>query len=274
MDSLKEKVKLYWENETCGIRYSEDSEDAKFYEEIRRIRYELEPYIENFAKFNQSKNLKVLEIGVGCGTDFSQWALNSNKPVGIDLSQQAIYHTKKRLGSMGIADSSYSLMVGDAENLPFGESEFDLVYSWGVLHHSPDTKKCFQEIYRVLKRGGVLRTMIYHEPSWVTIMLWLRYGFFAGKISTTQKEVAFKYLESPGTKIYTIYEATALVKSAGFVDINCSTKLSSGDTLLIKPSCKYRSFLYKVIWKIYPRWLVKLFGDSLGLVLLVEAKKP
>ena len=69
----------------------------------------------------------------------------------------------------------------DAEHLPFPDDSFDIVYSWGVLHHSPDTPQAFSEAHRVLRPGGTLRAMIYHRPSIVGLMLWARYGFAAGR---------------------------------------------------------------------------------------------
>jgi hypothetical protein len=116
--------------------------------------------------------------------------------------------------------------------------------------------------------------MIYHRPSWVGFMLWLRYAFLSGKILMSQKEVIFKHLESPGTKAYTINEAKMLLNRTGFVKMQISVKLSPGDLLTIKARSQYQGFIYKVIWKIYPRWLVKLLGDRWGGCMLIEAKKP
>ena len=70
---------------------------------------------------------------------------------GIDLTARAIEITKKRLS---FYDLSSNLKVGDAENLEFSDNSFDFIYSWGVIHHSPDTQKAVDEIYRVLKPGG------------------------------------------------------------------------------------------------------------------------
>lgn len=275
MENSKEIVKAHWEKETCGVRYGSNTDRKKFYEEIKNSRYRLEPYIKDFAGFEKSKNLKILEIGVGAGTDFSQWVLASEKykPTGIDLTEAAIRYTKERLETLGVPDSRYFLQVADAEHLPFDNSQFDLVYSWGVLHCSPDTERCFREVFRVLKPGGTVKAMIYHSPSWTGIMLWLRYALLKGKITMSQKEISFQHLESPGTKLYTLDEAKELIKNAGFSDARFTLKLAPGDILNIKPSAKYQGMLYKIIWKIYPRRMIKLLGNRLGLFLLIEAKK-
>jgi hypothetical protein len=129
-------------------------------------------------------------------------------------------------------------------------------------------------VFRVLKPGGVVKAMIYHVPSWGGLMLYLRCGVARGNFGSTMKEAIFSDLESPGTKAYTLEEARELLVEAGFEKISASSKLSPGDLLTVKPSKKYGSPIYKLIWRFYPRWLVRLMGDRYGLELLIEAKKP
>ncbi|MCA1602873.1 MAG: class I SAM-dependent methyltransferase, partial [Acidobacteria bacterium] len=175
------------------------------------------------------------------------------------------------LGS--ISPAQYSLRTADAENLPFADNTFDLVYSWGVLHHSPDTYRAFEEVFRVLKPGGTMKAMIYHVPSWSGLFLYLRYGLARGRFGKTMKTAIFEKLESPGTKAYTGTEAEQLISSLGFGNLKLTTKLGPGDLLLIKPSAKYQTRLFKLIWQIYPRWLIRMLGDQFGLYLLIEAEK-
>ena len=160
-----------------------------------------------------------------------------------------------------------------AENLEFENDTFDLVYSWGVLHHTPDTAKAFSECFRVLKPGGKLKVMIYHVPSWTGWMLWLRYGLFKANPLLSPRAAIYNYLESPGTKAYTLEEAEKMLSHCGFKEVNLKTKLGPGDLLTIKPSKRYERLLFKLIWKVYPRWLIRLLGDQFGLGLLIEASK-
>jgi hypothetical protein len=88
------------------------------------------------------------------------------------------------------------------------------------------------------------------------------------------KEAVFHHLESPGTKVYSIQEARQLLSEIGFAEIETKSRLSPGDLLTIKPSERYSSGLYKIIWRVYPRWLVRLLGDRWGLGLLLAASKP
>jgi len=188
------------------------------------------------------------------------------------LTEAAIDLTTKRLNFHGF-DPKGRLKIGDAENLKFEDETFDLVYSWGVLHHTPDTEKAFFEAFRVLKSGGQLKAMIYHVPSWTGWMLWMRYGLLKGNPFLSPCDAIYNYLESPGTKAYSLEEAEKILSTCGFKKISLKSKLSPGDLLTIKPSKHYGGLNYKLIWKFYPRRLVRLLGDRFGGCLLITATK-
>jgi ubiquinone/menaquinone biosynthesis C-methylase UbiE len=101
---------------------------------------------------------------VGLGADHQRFAEVGADLYGIDLTERAVEHTRRRLAMFGLASH---LFVGDAEALSFPDGYFDVVYSWGVLHHTPDTPKAVSEMYRVLKPGGTARIMLYHKWSLV-----------------------------------------------------------------------------------------------------------
>jgi ubiquinone/menaquinone biosynthesis C-methylase UbiE len=272
--TLKEKVKEHWEREACGTRYANATDRKRFFNEISSARYTLEPYIPTFADFPSAQGKAILEIGVGAGADFQNWCVHALHATGVDLTEKAVALTRERLELNSIPRERYALQISDAENLPFDSETFDLVYSWGVLHHTPDTGRAFREVFRVLKPGGALKAMIYHVPSWSGVMMYLRCGLARAKFNLTMKEAIFDHLESPGTKAYSIDEARGLLSEAGFEEISPSAKLGPGDLLTIKPSKKYSAAIYRLIWRIYPRWFVRLIGDRYGLCLLIQAKKP
>lgn len=270
---LKSKVKAHWEAETCGTRYSQSPDRKAFFDEISNARYQLEPYILPFADFPCATGKMILEIGVGAGADFANWCKYAAHVTGVDLTDAAIALTGERLALNAVPPEKYALRTADAENLPFPDHRFDMVYSWGVLHHTPDTARAFQEVLRVLKPGGTVRAMIYHVPSWGGLLLYLRHGLARGRFRMTMKEAIFENLESPGTKAYTLDEARRLLADAGFSDIHVAAKLGFGDLLDNQPSKKYNTPFYKLIWLLYPRWLVRLLGDRYGLALLITATK-
>jgi SAM-dependent methyltransferase len=258
----KSEVRQFWDADPCGSRYLEQKQD---FEAHARSRYSLEPYIADFAKFNSSRGLKVLEIGVGMGADYLEWLKAGANATGIDLSPASIEKARRRCE---LAGYQANLRVADAENLPFPSNSFDIVYSYGVLHHSPDTPRCIREACRVLRPGGKARIMLYHHPSLTGLMLWLRYGIFRGK---SLRQSVYDHLESPGTKTYTGAEANSLMQ--GFCDIEARLVFSPGDLLQHQPSARFQSALYRCVWRTYPRWLVKRLARSWALFLLVTATK-
>ena len=259
---LKDAVRDFWNADPCGSRYLGDGAD---FEAHRRARYELEPYIHEFAGFAQARGKRVLEIGVGMGADYLEWEKAGAFVSGVDLSSASLEQAKRRCEMAGYVPD---LRVSDAERLPFADGEFDIVYSYGVMHHSPDTAKCIREARRVLKPGGALRIMIYRHPSLVGFMLWLRYGFLRGK---SLRQAVHDHLESPGTKSYTGEEARAMLQ--GFDEIELRQEFSPGDLLLNEPSARFRGRMYRLIWRLYPRSIVRRFGQRWGLFLLISARK-
>lgn len=260
---LKTQVQDFWNADPCGSRYLGEKED---FEAHARERYRLEPYIPGFAGFSESAGKRVLEIGVGMGADYLEWLKAGAQATGIDLSGASLEHARRRCE---LAGYTADLRLSDAEHLPFSENTFDIVYSYGVMHHSPDTAQCIREALRVLRRGGTLRIMIYHHPSLTGLMLWLRYGLVRSK---SLRKSVFDHLESPGTKSYTQAEARELL--AGFEQIEMQSVFSPGDLLLSAPSERFRGRFYRIVWALYPRRIVRLFGRRFGLFLLIRARKP
>ena len=260
---LKSDVQNFWNAEPCGSRYLGARED---FEAHARARYELEPYIRAFAGFEQASGKRVLEVGVGMGADYLEWLKAGAVATGVDMSGSSLARARRRCKLAGYVPD---LREADAEHLPFPDNNFDVVYSYGVMHHSPDPARCIREARRVLKPGGALRIMIYRHPSLTGTMLWLRYGWLRGK---SLRKSVYDHLESPGTNSYTENEARELME--GFEQIDLRQEFSPGDLLLNEPSARFQGAFYRLIWKGYPRSLVRAFGRKFGLFLLISAKKP
>jgi len=259
----KEEVREFWNAAPCGTRYLEGQEDFAAH---ARARYNLEPFIFDFAQFQSGRGLKVLEIGVGMGADYLEWLKAGAVATGVDLSAASIERARQRCE---VAGYQPDLQISDAEQLPFAENSFDIIYSYGVMHHSPNTPQCLREARRVLKPGGEARIMVYHHPSITGMMLWLRYGLLRGK---SLRQSVFDHLESPGTKTYSQAEALELFN--GFEDVHMRQVFSPGDLLQHEPSERFQSWFYRIVWRLFPRGLLRTMGQRWGLFLLITARKP
>lgn len=269
MEDQKKKVLEFWDAASCGEElYLKGNEEKERFRNQMDQRYRLEPFILDFAKFEKYKGKKVLEVGVGLGADHQKFAEGGADLYGIDLTPRAVEHSRNRLKLFGLTSH---LSAGDAENMPFTDNDFDLVYSWGVIHHSPNTPKCVYEIHRVLKKDGECRVMIYHKRSMVGYMLWIRYALFRFKPWLTLNAIYSSYLESPGTKAYTIKEAKELFKD--FRDIRIETLLGHGDLLSSQAGQRHRGFFLTAARVLFPRLIIKKVFPRHGLFMLITGRK-
>jgi SAM-dependent methyltransferase len=113
--------------------------------------------------FGETKGLRVLEIGCGLGTDAAEFARSGAEYVGLDVTQPAASLTSQKLRAYGLPGST---LQADAEHLPLSDATVDVAYSWGVIHHTPDTQACVDELRRVLRPGGRLILMLYSRQGW------------------------------------------------------------------------------------------------------------
>src|ERR1700704_2478063 len=161
---LKESVRAFWQAHPCGTHVSDAGMGTpEFFERVEAHRYTKEWHIPEAADFAGARGLSVLEIGCGLGTDGAQFANAGAHYTGVDLTEAAIELARKRFEIGGLPGE---FRVADGENLDFADSSFDLVYSHGVLHHTPDTARAVREAHRVLRPGGRAIVMLYHRNSY------------------------------------------------------------------------------------------------------------
>jgi len=233
-----ESVRDFWEAESCGERYG----DGQRYEEIDRVRYELEPQIPAFATFGDEFSGLALEIGLGTGSDYERNQARGGAWIGVDLTGRALDHVRRRVGHSG------RLVQADAQALPFRDGTFDFLYSWGVLLCCPKISAAIDEVWRVLKPGGEVRLMLYHSRSWVAMAAWLRWGWWRG----LSPKVAVTYMESPGTQAFTVREAYQLL--ARFSEVSVRSSHTTWDERWLGP-------------------IGKLGGDHMGWFLLCTGRR-
>jgi ubiquinone/menaquinone biosynthesis C-methylase UbiE len=163
-ENLKERVRAFWQEHPCGTKFADaEPGSPRFYELVEEHRYTKEWHIPAAADFSSAAGLKVLEIGCGLGTDGAQFAKAGADYTGVDLTEAAVELARKRFE---ISNLPGKFQTADAENLEFADESFDLVYSHGVLHHTPDTAGAIREIHRVLRPGGRAIVMLYHRDSY------------------------------------------------------------------------------------------------------------
>jgi ubiquinone/menaquinone biosynthesis C-methylase UbiE len=267
--NAKQQVHDFWNEASCGEDlYLKGETLRQKYHQQAINRYALEPYIVDFADFQSHSGNEVLEIGVGLGADHQRFAEAHTKLHGCDLTERAVEHTRERLALFSLCSD---LRVADAENLPYETGIFDLVYSWGVIHHSPDTQRVANEIFRVLKPGGQAKVMIYHKHSLVGYLLWLRYALAIFKPATNLATIYANHLESPGTKAYSKSEANQLFTQ--FQKVSIKTVLTHADLLASEVGQQHRSWLLTIGRRLYPRWFIKMFFPENGLYMMISATK-
>lgn len=176
---LKERVRAFWQENPCGTKFADAPPGSRrFYELVEAHRYQKEWHIPAAAGFSEAKNLSVLEIGCGLGTDGAQFAKAGANYTGIDLTEAAVDLARQRFE---LSQLPGTFRVADAERLDFPDDTFDLVYSHGVLHHTPNTAAAVREIHRVLRPGGKAIVMLYHRDSYnyrVNISILRRAGVY------------------------------------------------------------------------------------------------
>ena len=161
---LKERVRQFWQEHPCGTKFADAAPGSRrFYELVEEHRYAKEWHIPAAAGFAETKGLRVLEIGCGLGTDGAQFAQAGADYTGIDLTNAAIDLAQKRFQLFNLPGK---FQTDDAEKLSFADNTFDVVYSHGVLHHTPDIESAIREVHRVLRPGGRAKIMLYHRNSY------------------------------------------------------------------------------------------------------------
>ena len=170
-------MRAFWQANPCGTKFADaEPGTCRFYELVEEHRYTKEWHIPIAANFQGARGLKVLEIGCGLGTDGAQFAQAGADYTGVDLTEAAIELARKRFECSNLPGE---FRTADAEKLDFPDNSFDLVYSHGVLHHTPDTAGAVNEVHRVLRPGGRAMVMLYHRDSYnyrVNISLLRRAG--------------------------------------------------------------------------------------------------
>jgi len=173
-----ERVKEYWDRRPCNIRHSPQPVGTKeYFDEVEARKYFVEPHIPGFAEFDRWRGKKVLEIGCGIGTDTINFARNGAQVAAVDLSAKSIEIARDRASVMGVKDR-IQFFCGDAERLSefVAVEPYDLVYSFGVIHHTPRPDRVLEQVRQYVRPGSTVKIMVYHRRSWKVFQILLTEG--------------------------------------------------------------------------------------------------
>ena len=237
----------------------------EYFEQIEQWRYLDQPFIHSFAQFTRYHGQRVLEVGFGAGTDLIQWLRAGARVSGIDLTEEALANVSHRIQVYGLPQPE-SLQVADAEHLPFPSNTFDLGYSWGVLHHTPDTAKALAELVRVVRPGGQIKIMLYNRRGLYAWKMWVKHALLKCRPWKSLRWVLWNHIESVGTKGFTDKEVEQMLAPLGLTDVRMERFITSND---------------RVMRRSFPYWLgglvlaliIALTGTRLGWFRGVSARK-
>lgn len=178
------EVHSFWDTEACGSQFAPQSKGEKeFYEAYRRYRYSTEWHIPQLIASTEPQGKSVLEIGVGNGADGILFSQSGARYTGVDLTETALRSARKHFELLGLRGT---FQIENAERLSFPDDSFDIIYAYGVLHHTPNPTRAIQEVYRVLRPGGTALIMLYNKHSfnyYIRIMAYMRLRVLARIIS-------------------------------------------------------------------------------------------
>jgi SAM-dependent methyltransferase len=204
----KAEIQEFWtSNPNLFNEGQSEPGSVEFFTQVDDSRKQTHWPLYEIVDFSQAKDLEVLEVGCGLGTDAAEFARSGAHYTGIDLTAPAVELTRKKLRAYGLPGITWQ---ADAECLPFPDASFDLVYSWGVIHHTPDTEQCVAEIWRVLRPGGKLILMLYHAHGWWEYRIRHHWRIISRHIVPNILPLAFLYM------MFTVTTAIGLEATLSF----------------------------------------------------------
>ena len=218
MEKTIESVQAYWNERPCNIRHSNREFGTKeYFDDVEWRKYFVEPHIPVFANFLEWKDKKVLEIGCGIGTDTINFVKQAAILTSVDLSTESLKVTEQRLKVYGIEDK-VNLKFANAEKLSeyVTPEPYDLVYSFGVLHHTPNPVAAFEEVKKFMDKDSIFKLMVYNKGAFKVFQILEEYEFDYSNAD----ELIAKHSEAqtgcPVTYSYTPKEITNILESIGF----------------------------------------------------------
>jgi len=266
------RVRDYWDARPCNLRHSPAPVGTKdYFDQVEARKYFVEPHIPGFAEFERWRGKKVLEIGCGIGTDTINFARHGATVTTVDLSERSIELARKRAAVFGV-ERQIQFYGGNAEELTqFVPVEaYDLIYSFGVIHHTPHPRKVLEQLKEYTRPGTTVKIMVYHRRSYKVAWILLAEGrgqFW--KLPDLVAQNSEAQTGCPVTYTYTRGEGRKLLELHGFhvTDV----RVEHIFPYLIRDYVEYR-YVKKLYFRWLPQGLFRVLERQFGWHLLLSAE--
>lgn len=241
---LLDKIRIYWNEHIHDLEIAQHPVGTEeFFQELEQYRFEKLHYLPQRVNFNGFKDKLILEVGCGVGIDLARFAKGGAKVTGIDLAEKSIELAKKNFSNQKLAAK---LLRGNGENLDFVENSFDCVYAHGVIQYTANDQDMVNEIFRVLKPGGVAIMMVYNRLSWLNFLS----KMFKVKMEHTDAPVLKKYSKKEFLTLLSRFSNISLIHERFPV----RSKLQKGLKAL------FFNFLFVPFFNLIPKKLTRKSG--------------
>jgi len=262
-------VENYWNSRPCNLRHGQAPVGTKeYFDQVEFRKYKVEPHIPRFAEFSKWAGKRVLEVGCGLGTESTNFARAGAILTAVDLSEKSLELAQKRFEVYGLQGT---FLKANAEELtkvlPEG-SKFDLIWTFGVVHHTPFPEKVIAEFTKLLAPGGELRIMVYSKVSYKLFFLMRETGDWDfSKMDTLIANYSEAQTGCPVTYTYTFEELKELLHDFDVTHIE-------KDHIFCWDIDEYKQYRYvkEECWKKVPDDLFGKLEKELGWHTLAIAK--
>lgn len=257
LESAKQQVQRHWEEYPHGM----DNEmpaprSCGSFDSTESTRADSDGFMQEIVEFGRWRGRAVLEVGCGVGVATARFARAGANVWAVDFSRSAVALTRSRLASEGLAGQ---VLTADAEALPFTDDSFDLVFSWGVIHHTRCPEAAAAEIQRVCRRGGHVLVMVYGRHSLAAYQAWIRYGLLEGHPWRSRARLIGDRVQTPGTRVYDHRQVRCLF--SGLTERSTRSVVTAWDLRLGR-----RHSL--------PSWTRRLVPSRFGWFVVLDGSKP
>lgn len=207
----------FWNRQPCNINHSKkDFLSKEYFDEIEKKRYFAEKHIPIFAEFDKYNGKKILELGCGIGTDSINFAKHGSNITVIDMSEKSLEICKKRFDVFHLNARFIHGNIEECNTLLEGGEKFDLIYSFGVIHHTLHPEKVLSSIQTLCHDQTEIKIMLYSKFSYKVFNLLHEQKWDMSLISDTIRLNSEAQFGCPVTYTYSINEARQLFEDNGF----------------------------------------------------------